>query len=104
MFSFLKSKEKNNADKEPKQGFVSRLTSGLSKTRQRIGSQIGSLVLGKKEIDQALLDDIESILIRADMGIDTTDFIIETLTKKVARKELNDPADRKSTRLNSSHT
>jgi fused signal recognition particle receptor len=98
MFSFRKNKEKSNsapdnAEKiEPKKSWASRLKSGLSKTRSRFSERVSSLILGKKEINQELLDDIEASLISADMGIDTAEFVIKELTSAVARKQLSDPA------------
>lgn len=94
MFSFLKSKDKNtqtNTPTEPKASWRDRLKAGLKKTRQRFSNSLSSLVLGKKEIDQDLLDDIETTLLSADIGIETSDYIIKTLTDKVARKELSNP-------------
>ncbi|WP_040727555.1 signal recognition particle-docking protein FtsY [Thiomicrorhabdus sp. Kp2] len=80
--------------KEPEQkkmGFFTRLKNGLSKTRQSFTESLAGLVLGRKEIDEDLLDDLEMILLTADVGIDATDRIIKNLTEQVSRKELKDP-------------
>lgn len=74
-----------------KVGFFTRLKNGLSKTRQSFTESIASLVLGKKEIDEDLLDDLEMVLLTADVGVDATDRIISNLTQQVSRKELKDP-------------
>ncbi|MEA3405369.1 MAG: signal recognition particle-docking protein FtsY [Pseudomonadota bacterium] len=74
-----------------KVGFFTRLKQGLSKTRQSFTESIASLVLGRKEIDEDLLDDLEMILLTADVGVDATDRIISNLTDQVSRKELKDP-------------
>lgn len=77
---------------EPKKsGFFTRLKQGLSKTRQNFTDSLANLVLGKKEIDDDLLDELEMILLTADVGIDATDRIIQNLTEQVSRKELKDP-------------
>lgn len=77
---------------EPKKaGFFTRLKKGLSKTRQNFTDSLSSLVLGRKEIDDDLLDELEMILLTADVGIDATDRIISNLTDQVSRKELKDP-------------
>ncbi|MDX1353781.1 MAG: signal recognition particle receptor subunit alpha, partial [Thiomicrorhabdus sp.] len=55
-----------------KVGFFTRLKNGLSKTRQSFTESLAGLVLGKKEIDDDLLDDLEMILLTADVGIDAT--------------------------------
>lgn len=74
-----------------KQSFFTRLKKGLSKTRHSFTESIASLVLGRKEIDDDLLDELEMILLTADVGIDATDRIIQNLTDQVSRKELKDP-------------
>ena len=74
-----------------KPSFFTRLKQGLSKTRQNFTDSLASLVLGRKEIDDDLLDDLEMILLTADVGIDATDKIIKNLTVQVSRKALKDP-------------
>lgn len=79
------------AEPEKKKGFFARLKAGLSKTRKTFSDSLGNLILGKKEIDDDLLDDLEMILLTADVGIEATDRIIQNLTDQVSRKELKDP-------------
>ncbi len=81
-----------NTQNEGKAGFFSRIKSGLSKTRSRLSSGIGTLFLGKKVIDDELLEEIETVLLSSDVGVSATARIIDDLTDKVARKELADPA------------
>ncbi|WLG84570.1 signal recognition particle-docking protein FtsY [Pseudomonas cucumis] len=75
---------------ETKAGFFARLKQGLSKTSASIGEGMASLFLGKKIIDDELLEDIETRLLTADVGVEATSVIIQSLTQKVARKELAD--------------
>ncbi|WP_095081552.1 signal recognition particle-docking protein FtsY [Pseudomonas sp. Irchel s3h17] len=75
---------------EAKAGFFARLKQGLSKTSASIGEGMASLFLGKKIIDDELLEDIETRLLTADVGVEATSVIIQRLTQKVARKELAD--------------
>jgi fused signal recognition particle receptor len=75
---------------ETKAGFFARLKQGLSKTSASIGEGMASLFLGKKIIDDELLEDIETRLLTADVGVEATSVIIQRLTQKVARKELAD--------------
>ncbi|MGE1174442.1 signal recognition particle-docking protein FtsY [Pseudomonas sp. BW7P1] len=75
---------------ETKAGFFARLKQGLSKTSASIGEGMASLFLGKKAIDDDLLDDLETRLLTADVGVEATSVIIQRLTQKVARKELAD--------------
>ncbi|MDH1629461.1 signal recognition particle-docking protein FtsY [Pseudomonas mosselii] len=73
-----------------KQGFFARLKQGLSKTSASIGEGMASLFLGKKVIDDDLLDEIETRLLTADVGVEATSTIVQNLTQKVARKQLAD--------------
>jgi fused signal recognition particle receptor len=75
---------------EGKKGFFSRLKQGLSRTSNAFSSGLGTLFLGKKEIDDDLLENIETQLIVADVGIDATRVIVDNLTQRVSRKELED--------------
>ena len=75
---------------EAKSGFFSRLKQGLSKTSASIGEGMASLFLGKKAIDDDLLEEIETRLLTADVGVEATSVIIKNLTQKVARKQLTD--------------
>ena len=74
---------------QKKEGFFSRLKKGLFKTKQNIGSGFLSLFKGKK-IDDQLFEELEEQLIIADVGFDTTQKLISTLTQQASRKELKD--------------
>ncbi|MBA1287727.1 signal recognition particle-docking protein FtsY [Pseudomonas japonica] len=78
------------AEPVAKAGFFARLKQGLSKTSASIGEGMASLFLGKKAIDDDLLDEIETRLLTADVGVEATSVIIRNLTQKVARKQLTD--------------
>ncbi|MDN6856946.1 signal recognition particle-docking protein FtsY [Pseudomonas sp. CAN2814] len=83
--------EAKPAATEPaKIGFFARLKQGLSKTSASLGEGMASLFLGKKAIDDDLLDEIETRLLTADVGVEATTTIVQNLTKRVARKELAD--------------
>ncbi|MGB0360255.1 MAG: signal recognition particle-docking protein FtsY [Endozoicomonas sp.] len=71
-------------------GFFARMRQGLNKTRSVLVEGVAELFIGKKEIDDDLLDELETQLLVADVGIEATTDIIEKLTKKVKYKELND--------------
>ena len=75
----------------PKQGLWASLRTRLARTREGLTEGLASLVLGKKQIDDELLEDIETRLLLADVGIDTTRTLINELTQKVKRKDLNSP-------------
>jgi fused signal recognition particle receptor len=80
-----------------KKSLFSRLTEKLGKTRQTFTYQLDALFLGKKEIDTEMLDDLEEILITADLGVATTQELLENARRKVKRKELYDPKSLKET-------
>lgn len=69
-------------------GFFTRLKQGLAKTRSAFANNLANLFLGKKTLDKALLDDIEIALLTADVGVETTTRLIQTLTTKLGRNEL----------------
>ncbi len=79
------------AQPEPtRAGFFARLKQGLSKTSASLGEGMASLFLGKKTIDDDLLEELETRLLTADVGVEATTAIIQNLTRRVARKELAD--------------
>ncbi|MGY0218203.1 signal recognition particle-docking protein FtsY [Endozoicomonadaceae bacterium StTr2] len=70
--------------------FFGRMKKGLNKTRNVLVEGVATLMLGKKEIDDELLEDLETQLLTADVGIEATTEIINELTRKVSRNELAD--------------
>ncbi|AMD02063.1 signal recognition particle-docking protein FtsY [Halomonas chromatireducens] len=74
-----------------KKGWFARIRSGLGKTRANLTDGIAGLFLGKKQIDDELIEDLETQLLMADVGIEATTEIIDRLTERVSRKELKDP-------------
>ncbi len=78
-------------DAAPAQGnFFSRLKAKLGRTREGLTQGLANLVLGKKAIDAELLEELETRLLQADVGVEATREIIDDLTARVARKQLND--------------
>lgn len=71
-------------------GMMARLQQGLSKTRKRWTEGITSLLLGKKQLDPALLEELETHLLSADIGVDMTHAIIQPLVDALARQSLQD--------------
>jgi len=62
----------------------------LFKSKKKLGDGLSSIVIGKKKIDEDLLEELEMLLIGSDIGIQTTDKVIEVVRKKASRKELKD--------------
>ena len=91
MFGFKKKSTSDNAESDnPKSGLFSRLKDGLKRTRSGLTDGMSDLVLGKKTIDDELLEDIETLLLTADIGIEATTKLISELTRQVSRNELKD--------------
>ncbi|WP_207233464.1 signal recognition particle-docking protein FtsY [Salinicola tamaricis] len=75
---------------KPKGGWLARVRAGLGRTRANLTDGIADLLLGKKQIDDDLMEDLETQLLLADVGIEATSEIIARLTERVSRKELAD--------------
>jgi fused signal recognition particle receptor len=86
----IKESELPETKDKKKRSLFARLTERLSKTRESFTYQIDALFLGKRVIDAELLDDLEEILITADLGVETTMELIEYARRKVKRNELSD--------------
>jgi fused signal recognition particle receptor len=71
-----------------KESFWKRMKEGLSKTNKVLGQGLADLLVGRKEIDDELFEDIETQLLTADIGVEATDTIVQALTEKVGREEL----------------
>jgi len=84
--------EMTTPDEAAKQqsGLFSRLKQGLSRTRNGLTDAIADVTLGKKSIDDELLEEIETLLLTSDVGVEATQRIISDLTLRVSRKELAD--------------
>ncbi len=94
MFGFGKNKDKQQAQvavqpEEKQAGLFARLKSGLNRTRQVLNTDVRDLI-SSRQIDDDLLEEIETQLLVADMGVEATQSIIQDLTQRVSRKELSD--------------
>jgi len=78
--------------REAQGGFLARLRDRLAKSRERLADRVDRLVLGRKHIDAALFDELEEVLITADLGVQTTRILLDRVLDRVKRKELEDPA------------
>ncbi len=91
MFSFRKKKTPDEAPAPERKGLLARLRAGLSRTRSSLTGGLGSLFLGRKTLDDELMEELETRLLTADVGVETTRRIIDDLTARISRKELQDP-------------
>ncbi|MCL7488887.1 MAG: signal recognition particle-docking protein FtsY [Desulfobulbaceae bacterium] len=76
---------------EKNKSLFARLQAGLSKTRTTLVYRLDTFFLGKKEIDQELFDDLEEILITADLGVGTVQDLLDEVRIEVKRSDLKDP-------------
>lgn len=89
MFSLFKSKKNSTEENSKPEGLTSKIRQGLTRTRQNLGKQLAGL-FGSGKIDEALYDELESVLLTADAGVNATNWLLEELRKKVKRDALND--------------
>ena len=87
MLNFFKKNQNKDTQTDTKK---TSLKDRLFKSKRRLGDGLSSILIGKKKIDDELLEEIEILMISADIGIQTTDKIIESVRKKASRKELKD--------------
>jgi len=85
-------KPKVPKDRPPPDTLIGRLRSGLAKTRAQLGSGLSSLFNGRQRIDAELIEDIETQLLSADVGMTATQQIIDTLQAHVKKHGLSDPS------------
>ena len=76
------------AEDDASESLWRRLNSSLAKTRQRLGTGVGDLLLGERVIDDAVLEELETSLLVADVGVDAAERIMEALKHRVTRREL----------------
>src|SRR6185369_9008660 len=72
------------------QEFSARFRRAVAATRESLSDKLDTLFAGRKQIDEELLDQLEEVLIAADIGVQTTLEILETVRRGIARKQIND--------------
>jgi fused signal recognition particle receptor len=82
---------KQETQEQPKQGILSSLRDKLGRTRSSIAGGLAALLSGRGKIDDELLEELETLLITADVGIDASMRIINDISTQVKRKTLSDP-------------
>ncbi|MDH5547340.1 MAG: signal recognition particle-docking protein FtsY [Gammaproteobacteria bacterium] len=92
MFGFKRNNSQKSTpeDKTSKPGFFSRLKNGLTKTRQNFTSGLADLVLGSKQIDEDTIEELETLLLTADVGVEATRELIGKISARLERKQLKD--------------
>lgn len=89
LFGFGKGKKDTPVEKTEPGGWLARLKQGLARTREVLNTDIRDLI-GSRKIDDELLEEIETQLLTADLGVEATREITADLTRRVSRKQLTD--------------
>lgn len=87
------SQDSDPEEGQEKMGIFARLLAGLSKTKDNITGRIDSLLKSYTKIDEELLEDLEEILITADVGVTTTMEIIDRLRDMIKERGVKDPLE-----------
>ncbi|MCV6638752.1 signal recognition particle-docking protein FtsY [Candidatus Albibeggiatoa sp. nov. NOAA] len=87
------AEEDTETEEQPKASFFQRLKQGLSRTRANFTTGLASLFTGTQAIDDDLLEEIETLLLMADVGIEATQLIIDDLHKRVAKDQLKESGE-----------
>jgi fused signal recognition particle receptor len=92
MSSFIRSDKKGESAPT---GWMARLKAGLTATRQKFGSQLGSLLGRHVRIDESLYEELETLLLSSDVGVSSTQDLIAEVRQRVARERVSEPAELK---------
>jgi fused signal recognition particle receptor len=96
MFGFLKPKEPKDAspatDSNESGGWLTRLKSGLAKTREKLGAQVAGLFGAGRKLDDAFYEELETVLIGADVGVTATSYLIAALRERARKERYTDAA------------
>lgn len=91
----FRKRNETQDDERPEEGgrsgLFARLKAGLSRTRSGLTDRLADLFLGRKTIDDDLLEELETLLLTADVGVEATTELVSDLTQRVARRQLTDP-------------
>jgi fused signal recognition particle receptor len=85
--------EEQPVEEEKPKGFFAKIKAGLSKTRNNIISSVENVLSAFTKIDEDLYEELEEALIMADIGVETSLYIIEKLREKVKDEKIHDPAE-----------
>src|SRR5438552_2356041 len=97
MLSFLK-RDKSNSSNDTSGasgGWLSRLREGLSATRGKLGGQLSALLGRHTKIDESLYEELETLLLSCDIGVGSTEYLLEQARARAARDRISDPTQLK---------
>lgn len=90
MLEAISDEDSSDGSTHSKTGFFNRIKQSLQKTRHQLTENLANLILGKEGVDAALIEEIEDLLLTADVGPLVTEEIIQCLNSKLARNQLAD--------------
>jgi len=90
MFSALRMIQTLFGSVQQEPNLLERLKAGIQKTREGLVDRLEDAIAGRKEIDAALLEELEYALITADIGVNTASEILESIRQRVDRKQVGD--------------
>lgn len=79
-----------SGDEASKPGMLARWGGKMAAARENFGRKLGDLLLGKRAIDEELMEELETLLLRADVGVEATQAILDRIAERIRRKELGD--------------
>ena len=71
-------------------GILTRFSSALAKTRSQFGNGVSSLLLGKRQLDEGILEELRTQLLMSDVGVAATDRLLDSLNRAVRKRKLRD--------------
>jgi len=92
MLSFLKRDKDEAAGREDNSGWASRLRRGLAATRARLGDQLGAIFGAGRKVDESLFEELETVLLGSDIGVNATQFLLDDTRARVRRGGIQDAA------------
>ncbi|HLE93398.1 MAG TPA: signal recognition particle-docking protein FtsY [Sulfuricaulis sp.] len=84
------SRSSNLTESSRPAGLVGRFREKLAATQQRFTRGMADLLLGQRALDEGLFEELEALLLSADVGVDTTQLLLRGITDQVSRRQLND--------------
>ena len=90
-FNYVEEKIEKLGVSSKKLGFFDKLKAGLTKTRDDISNKIDGIIKSYKKIDEELYEDLEEVLVTADVGMNTTMELIDRLKERVKEDKVNEP-------------
>ena len=85
-----------SGEEKPKKSFFAKLKEGLSKTRTAVFGRLDDVFYAFKSVDEELFEELEEVLITADIGVDTSVYIIDLLRRAAKEKSIKEPKDLKN--------